>query len=127
MQFSLLRKINYFSIPHPLASIPLSLLCLYLLSSLFPYLLPIIFAYPIFISPPLHFFLLLLYIKIVKMLFAGWTYSVGFISAEMIKDHLFPPSPDTLVLMCGPPPMINFACVPNLDKLGYDSKLRFAY
>jgi len=57
----------------------------------------------------------------------GWTYSVGFISAEMIKDHLFPPSPDTLVLMCGPPPMINFACVPNLDKLGYDSKLRFAY
>jgi len=57
----------------------------------------------------------------------GWTYSVGFISAEMIKDHLFPPSADTLVLMCGPPPMINFACVPNLDKLGYDSKLRFAY
>jgi len=57
----------------------------------------------------------------------GWTYSVGFISAEMIKDHLFPPSPDTLVLMCGPPPMINFACVPNLDKLDYDSKLRFAY
>ncbi|XP_033606403.1 NADH-cytochrome b5 reductase 3 [Cryptotermes secundus] len=57
----------------------------------------------------------------------GWKFSVGFISAEMIKDHLFPPSPDTLVLMCGPPPMINFACVPNLDKLGYDSNLRFAY
>ncbi|PSN45371.1 NADH-cytochrome b5 reductase 2 [Blattella germanica] len=57
----------------------------------------------------------------------GWTYSVGFISAEMIKDHLFPPSSDTLVLMCGPPPMINFACVPNLEKLGYDPKLRFAY
>jgi cytochrome-b5 reductase len=62
-----------------------------------------------------------------KMLCAGWTYSVGFISADMIKEHLFPPSPETLVLMCGPPPMINFACVPNLDKLGYDSKLRFAY
>ncbi|KAK3927742.1 NADH-cytochrome b5 reductase 2 [Frankliniella fusca] len=57
----------------------------------------------------------------------GWKYSKGFVSAEMISGHLFPPSPDTLVLMCGPPPMINFACVPNLDKLGYDAKLRFAY
>ncbi|XP_021942618.1 NADH-cytochrome b5 reductase 2 isoform X2 [Zootermopsis nevadensis] len=57
----------------------------------------------------------------------GWKYSVGFISDEMIKDHLFPPSQDTLVLMCGPPPMINVACVPNLDKMGYDAKLRFAY
>lgn len=57
----------------------------------------------------------------------GWQYSTGFVSAEMIKEHLFPPATDTLVLMCGPPPMINFACVPNLDKLGYDPKLRFAY
>ncbi|XP_066999551.1 NADH-cytochrome b5 reductase 2 isoform X2 [Anabrus simplex] len=57
----------------------------------------------------------------------AWKYSVGFISAEMIQAHLFPPSPDTLVLMCGPPPMINYACTPNLDKLGYDPKLRFAY
>lgn len=57
----------------------------------------------------------------------GWKFSTGHINAEMIKDHLFPPSPDTIVLMCGPPPMINFACTPNLDKLGYDTKLRFAY
>ncbi|XP_017883286.1 NADH-cytochrome b5 reductase 3 [Ceratina calcarata] len=57
----------------------------------------------------------------------NWPYSTGHINADMIKDHMFPPSPDTLVLMCGPPPMINFACNPNLDKLGYDSKLRFAY
>ncbi|XP_048262925.1 NADH-cytochrome b5 reductase 3 isoform X2 [Bombus affinis] len=57
----------------------------------------------------------------------NWPYSTGFINADMIKDHLFPPSPDTIVLMCGPPPMINFACNPNLDKLGYDPKLRFAY
>lgn len=57
----------------------------------------------------------------------NWPYSTGHINADMIKDHMFPPSPDTLVLMCGPPPMINFACNPNLDKLGYDPKLRFAY
>ncbi|XP_076249571.1 NADH-cytochrome b5 reductase 3 isoform X2 [Calliopsis andreniformis] len=57
----------------------------------------------------------------------NWPYSTGHINAEMIKNHMFPPSSDTIVLMCGPPPMINFACNPNLDKLGYDSKLRFAY
>lgn len=57
----------------------------------------------------------------------NWKYSTGHINAEMIKEHMFPPSPDTIVLMCGPPPMINFACNPNLDKLGYDPKLRFAY
>lgn len=57
----------------------------------------------------------------------GWPYSTGYISADMIEKHMFPPSSDTIVLMCGPPPMINFACTPNLDKLGYDSKLRFAY
>nr|CAG4652093.1 EOG090X0BKI [Triops cancriformis] len=58
---------------------------------------------------------------------ADWKYSTGFVSAEMIADHLFPPGSDTLVLMCGPPPMVNFACQPNLDKLGYPSKMRFAY
>lgn len=57
----------------------------------------------------------------------GWSYSTGHINADMIKKYMFPSSPDTIVLMCGPPPMINFACNPNLDKLGYDSKLRFAY
>ncbi|XP_063979566.1 NADH-cytochrome b5 reductase 3 isoform X1 [Diachasmimorpha longicaudata] len=57
----------------------------------------------------------------------GWKYSTGHVNADMIKEHMFPPAPDTIVLMCGPPPMINFACTPNLDKLGYDTKLRFAY
>ncbi|CAG0919558.1 unnamed protein product [Notodromas monacha] len=57
----------------------------------------------------------------------GWKYGSGFVSADMIRDHLYPPSEDNLVLMCGPPPMINFACTPTLDKLGYNPKLRFAY
>jgi len=56
-----------------------------------------------------------------------WQYSQGFINAEMIESHLFPPSSDNLVLMCGPPPMINFACLPNLDKLGYQTDMRFSY
>jgi len=57
----------------------------------------------------------------------GWKYSSGFINAEMIEKALFPPSSDNLVLLCGPPPMINFACNPNLDKLGYAPANRFAY
>ncbi|XP_054721195.1 NADH-cytochrome b5 reductase 3-like [Uloborus diversus] len=58
---------------------------------------------------------------------AGWKYSSGFISTEMIQAHLPPPSDNPLILMCGPPPMIKFACIPNLDQLGYNPQFRFAY
>lgn len=57
----------------------------------------------------------------------SWSYSKGFVNVDMIRDHLYPPSKKTVVLMCGPPPMINYACIPNLDSLEYDSELRFAY
>lgn len=57
----------------------------------------------------------------------NWKFSVGFVNDEMIKQNLFPPSPDTLTVMCGPPPMINFACLPSLEKLNYDKELHFAY
>ena len=60
-------------------------------------------------------------------LITGWTYSSGFVSEDMIKEHLPEPSADTLILMCGPPPMIKFACLPNLDKLGYTEDMYFAY
>lgn len=56
-----------------------------------------------------------------------WKFSVGFVSDSMIKENLFPPSPDTITVMCGPPPMINFACLPALEKLSYDKELNFAY
>ncbi|XP_015284931.1 PREDICTED: NADH-cytochrome b5 reductase 3-like [Gekko japonicus] len=57
----------------------------------------------------------------------GWNYSQGFVNQEMIKDHMPPPADDVLILMCGPPPMIQYACIPNLDKLGYTKEARFAY
>ena len=57
----------------------------------------------------------------------GWTYSVGFINDMMTKVNLFPADDSTITLMCGPPPMINFACNPALDKLGYHPDNRFAY
>lgn len=58
---------------------------------------------------------------------ANWEYSQGFISEDMVRDHLPPPSDDTLILMCGPPPMIQFACNPNLDKVGHSNSRRFSF
>ncbi len=57
----------------------------------------------------------------------GWKYSSGFVSEDMIRENLFAAGPDSLVLMCGPPPMINFACMPNLEKLGHSKDRCFAY
>lgn len=50
----------------------------------------------------------------------GWQYSKGFISKEMCAEHLPQASPDTLIFLCGPPPMIKFACLPALQELGHD-------
>lgn len=58
---------------------------------------------------------------------SGWEYSQGFISEDMVRDHLPPPGDDTLILMCGPPPMIQFACNPNLDKVGHAASRRFNF
>jgi cytochrome-b5 reductase len=55
---------------------------------------------------------------------SGWQQHIGFITKEMIAK-LFP-SPDAkpLILMCGPPPMVKFACQQNLEALGYDKLYR---
>jgi len=37
-----------------------------------------------------------------------WTGLSGFVSADMISKHLPSPSSDSLILMCGPKPMIDF-------------------
>ncbi|XAR62622.1 Nitrate reductase (NADH) [Bertholletia excelsa] len=50
----------------------------------------------------------------------GWKYSVGFITETILREHIPGPSEDTLALVCGPPPMIQFAVQPNLEKMGYD-------
>jgi cytochrome-b5 reductase len=57
----------------------------------------------------------------------GWSGSTGFITADMISAHLPPPGDDTLILMCGPPPMVKFACIENLKKLGYTDDMMFDF
>jgi len=57
----------------------------------------------------------------------GWAYSSGFINEAMVKEHLPAASPTTATFMCGPPPMIKFACIPNLEKIGYTDKSYFCF
>lgn len=52
----------------------------------------------------------------------GWQYSLGFITEDILREHLPEGSDDVLALACGPPPMIQFAVQPNLEKLNYDIK-----
>jgi cytochrome-b5 reductase len=71
----------------------------------------------------------------------GWDYSAGFISAEMMVNHLpivnksFKDNSAEVgckgdcsgIFMCGPPPMIKYACEPSLDKLNYPPENRFVF
>ncbi|KAK8624177.1 hypothetical protein V6N13_065530 [Hibiscus sabdariffa] len=52
----------------------------------------------------------------------GWQYSLGFVTESILRDHIPEGSGDTLALACGPPPMIQFAVQPNLEKMNYDVK-----
>jgi nitrate reductase (NAD(P)H) len=58
----------------------------------------------------------------------NWTFSTGFINKEMIESKLFPAvvgegdeegGGGVVACMCGPPPMIKFACKPGLEAVGY--------
>eukprot|EP00069_Balaena_mysticetus_P006099 bmy_18565T0 len=57
----------------------------------------------------------------------AWDYSQGFLNEEMIRDHLPPLEEEPLVLMCGPPCMIQYACLPNLDSVGHPKERPFAF
>jgi NAD(P)H-flavin reductase len=55
----------------------------------------------------------------------GWTQGSGFITEEMIRDHLY--IKPTLgaqiqIFMCGPPIMVKKACIPNLENLGFSER-----
>jgi cytochrome-b5 reductase len=58
---------------------------------------------------------------------ADWKYSTGFINQDMLRDHMPPPGPDSIILMCGPPPMIKNACIPNLLNLSYSPDFVVAF
>jgi len=59
----------------------------------------------------------------------NWKHSTGFITKEMIAEHLPKPSGDgsTQILMCGPPAMVKYACWPNLEALGFKKSDWFTF
>ncbi|KAL3690231.1 hypothetical protein R1sor_016540 [Riccia sorocarpa] len=56
----------------------------------------------------------------------NWQGGVGFVSAEMIKEHLPAPAVDIQILRCGPPPM-NKGMATHLDSLGYTKEMQFQF
>lgn len=58
---------------------------------------------------------------------ANWKYGTGFINTEMCKNNLPAPSPDTMLFVCGPPPMIKFACEPAFKELGFTESDWFSF
>lgn len=50
----------------------------------------------------------------------SWKYSSGFVNEDMIREHMPSAGEDTVVLCCGPPPMIKYACTPNLLKANHE-------
>lgn len=55
----------------------------------------------------------------VRVGFENWPHFVGLISKDMLKKTMPRSSKDMKILVCGPPGMIRFACLPNLKALGY--------
>ncbi|PIN19034.1 NADH-cytochrome b-5 reductase [Handroanthus impetiginosus] len=52
----------------------------------------------------------------------GWKYSLGFVTESILRENIPAAAEDALALACGPPPMLQFAVNPNLEKMGYDIK-----
>ena len=56
----------------------------------------------------------------------GWKGGVGFVSTEMIQQHLPAPGPGVKILRCGPLPM-NKAMKAHLDALGFTPEMQFEF
>ncbi|CAK4521603.1 unnamed protein product [Aphanomyces euteiches] len=57
----------------------------------------------------------------------SWKYSSGFVTKEMIQEHLFPAGDDVQIFLCGPPPMLKFAVLPALEELGFTPDMHFSF
>jgi len=57
----------------------------------------------------------------------NWAHKKGFITADMIRECMPPPEEKPIICMCGPPPMVEYACKKNLDALNYPKDLTVAF
>ncbi len=56
-----------------------------------------------------------------------WKQGVGFVNTDMCRNHLPPAGNDTMIFLCGPPPMIRYACEPALKELNFKEEDWFAF
>ena len=52
---------------------------------------------------------------------AGWAQGVGRITEEILRRHLPPPGPETVIFLCGPMPMVS-PLEGSLNRLGYSEQ-----
>lgn len=52
---------------------------------------------------------------------AGWSQGTGRITEEILRRQLPPPGPDTIIFLCGPPPMVD-ALEATLKGIGYSEQ-----
>eukprot|EP01126_Amoeba_proteus_P015576 TRINITY_DN1702_c0_g2_i10.p1 TRINITY_DN1702_c0_g2~~TRINITY_DN1702_c0_g2_i10.p1 ORF type:complete len:143 (+),score=24.26 TRINITY_DN1702_c0_g2_i10:616-1044(+) len=69
----------------------------------------------------------------------GWTADVGFVDESVVKKYMPPPDSSNLILVCGPPPMVNLVSGPKtpdfkqgelkgvLKNCGYDASQVFKF
>ncbi len=60
----------------------------------------------------------------------NWSGSTGFVTKDMIEANVLrngSKDKSTQILMCGPPPMIKFACLPALKELGFTEDHWFSF
>ena len=57
----------------------------------------------------------------------AWPYATGFVTQELIAKHLPAPGPQTQMLLCGPPGMINNAVMPAFEKLGFTAGMHLSF
>ena len=50
-------------------------------------------------------------------------FETGRVTKDLIQKYLPKPGPKTIILICGPGPMVKQACLPNLESAGYHSDL----
>ncbi len=60
-----------------------------------------------------------------------WKYSVGYIDKDKVAKFLYdqsdPGHHSIQMFMCGPPPMVKFACLPALQELGFTEDDWYVY
>mmetsp|Transcript_47592 Transcript_47592/g.34864 ORF Transcript_47592/g.34864 Transcript_47592/m.34864 type:complete len:82 (-) Transcript_47592:36-281(-) len=57
---------------------------------------------------------------------SNWKYGTGFVTKDMIGKNLPKPSPDTIILYCGPPPFEDMM-KKHLGELGYSDEMVFKF